>query len=154
MGPLTEQRRAAGRARMPDGRRLAPAERVRLIAEILAAYRNARRVLRETQIATAVQSLRQRAPLHPDERAEAETFAEAHRLGRAVQRTLAFAPGDKRCLTRSLVLTQMLAQRGIQARLVIGARTSPSFLAHAWVEYAGHPVLPAGDGSFGRLVEL
>jgi hypothetical protein len=37
---------------------------------------------------------------------------------------------------------------------VIGARTQPEFLAHAWVEHAGNPVLNPGDGSFGRLVEL
>jgi hypothetical protein len=63
-------------------------------------------------------------------------------------------PGDTRCLARSLVLTQLLARRGIPSRLVIGARPAPRFLAHAWVEHAGQPVLPIGDGSFGRLVEL
>jgi hypothetical protein len=48
----------------------------------------------------------------------------------------------------------MLARRGIPAKLVIGARSAPDFLAHAWVEHAGAPVLDPGDGSFGRLVEL
>jgi hypothetical protein len=81
-------------------------------------------------------------------------FAEAARLGRAVVRTLRLVPGDTRCLRRSLVLIQLLAKRGIPARLVIAARTDPDFLAHAWVEYDGEPVLsPAGD-SYGRLVEL
>ena len=50
--------------------------------------------------------------------------------------------------------TQLLARRGIPARLVIGARAGPDFLAHAWVEHDGVPVLSPGDGSFGRLVEL
>ncbi len=63
-------------------------------------------------------------------------------------------PGDTRCLVRSLVLTRLLARRGIPAKLVIGARAAPDFLAHAWVEYDGDPVLSPGDGSFGRLVEL
>jgi hypothetical protein len=63
-------------------------------------------------------------------------------------------PGDTRCLARSLVLTRLLAGRGIQAKLVIGTRPAPDFLAHAWVEHAGDPVLAPGDGSFGRLVEL
>jgi hypothetical protein len=63
-------------------------------------------------------------------------------------------PGDTRCLVRSLVLTRLLARRGIQAKLVIGASAGGEFLAHAWVEHDGYPVLNPGDGSFGRLVEL
>jgi Transglutaminase-like superfamily len=42
----------------------------------------------------------------------------------------------------------------IPAALVIGTRSEPEFLAHAWVEHGGAAVLPAGDGSFSRLVEL
>jgi hypothetical protein len=71
-----------------------------------------------------------------------------------VLRTLALVPGDTRCLARSLVLTQLLARRGIRSKLVIGTRTAPDFIAHAWVEHHGQPVLSPGDGSFGRLVEL
>jgi hypothetical protein len=52
------------------------------------------------------------------------------------------------------VLTRLLASRGIQAKLVIGARTTPEFLAHAWVEHNGHAVLDPGEEPFGRLVEL
>jgi hypothetical protein len=52
------------------------------------------------------------------------------------------------------VLTRLLAGRGIEAKLVIGARAEPEFLAHAWVEHLGAAVLDPGDGSFGRLVEL
>ena len=51
-------------------------------------------------------------------------------------------------------VTALLARRGIPARLVIGARTTPAFLAHAWVECDGVAVLDPGDGSFARLVEL
>ena len=83
-----------------------------------------------------------------------EALEEARRLGRAVVRALALVPGDTRCLRRSLVLMQLLAKRGISARLVIGTRTSPDFLAHAWIEHDGEPVLPPGGSSFGRLVEL
>lgn len=145
---------------MPVGRRLSVTERLRLIAEILRSYRDARKALRHTPIAPAVNALRSNPPAasqrpagsHPDR--EQQLLHEAWRLGRAVRLTLRLLPGDTRCLTRSLVLTQMLAQRGIPATLVIGARTEPRFLAHAWVEYAGEPVLPSGDGSFGRLVEL
>jgi hypothetical protein len=79
---------------------------------------------------------------------------EARRLGWAVVKILYFLPGDTRCLRRSLVLMQLLERRGISARLVIGARSGPDFLAHAWVEYDGRPVLSTEGESFGRLVEL
>jgi hypothetical protein len=161
--------------RMPPDRRLNPGERTRLVLEILASYMRARRAVREAPIEPAIASLRQRvqvensrkAPVeeapsslpqrstsHADDEPDALTLTEAQRLGRAVQLTLTLLPGDKRCLARSLVLTQLLARREISSKLVIGARTAPHFLAHAWVEHAGHPVLPVGDGSFGRLVEL
>jgi hypothetical protein len=138
---------------IPAERPLSLRERARLIAEILAAYVRARRALRRAPITSAIASLRSQAPElpHPD---TADGLEEVRRLGSAVSRTLALLPGDTRCLARSLVLTRMLANRGIPARLVIGARTAPDFLAHAWVEYAGQPVLSPGDGSFGRLVEL
>ena len=134
------------------GRRLSQAARVRLAVEILAAYAQSRRALRRAPIEAVVAGLRSRSP---SAGAPAkDSFYEAHRLGHAVERLLAFVPGDTRCLIRSLVLTRLLARRGIQAKLVIGARTAPEFLAHAWVEHDGHPVLDPGDDSFGRLVEL
>jgi hypothetical protein len=133
-------------------KRLSQAERIRLAAEIIAAYIQARRALRRAPIAAVVTSLRSESShsVPPT----ADTFVEACRLGHAVTRTLALVPGDTRCLARSLVLTRLLARRGIPAKLVIGTRPAPDFLAHAWVEHAGDPVLAPGDGSFGRLVEL
>jgi hypothetical protein len=132
--------------------RLSRAERIRLATEIVAAYVQARRALRRAPIAAAVAGLRSESS--PALALDASTLEESRRLGRAVARTLKLMPGDTRCLARSLVLTRMLAKRGIPAKLVIGARTAPDFLAHAWVEYDGRPVLTPGDGSFGRLVEL
>jgi Transglutaminase-like superfamily len=140
---------AAGRSR---GERLGRTERVRLAAEIVAAYVQARRALRRAPIAAVVASLRS-APSHSIP-PTADTLEEARRLGHAVTRTLTLVPGDTRCLARSLVLTRLLARRGMPAKLVIGTRPAPDFLAHAWVEHAGDPVLSPGDGSFGRLVEL
>ncbi len=139
---------------MPIGGRLGPIERITLIVEILICYRRARQALATKPIADALQALRATAPADAQERSAQQALHEALRLGRAVRLTLRFAPGDTRCLTRSLVLTQLLARRGIESKLAIGARARPSFLAHAWVEHAGHPVLPAGEDSFGRLVEL
>jgi hypothetical protein len=142
------------RSRPLPARPLRPAERVRLAAEIVAAYLSARRELRRAPIAAAVATLRAEASIRQPVSAVGATLEEARRLGRAVARTLGLMPGDTRCLARSLVLTRLLARRGIPAKLVIGARAAPSFLAHAWVEYEGQPVLSHGDGSFGRLVEL
>ncbi|HTU77813.1 MAG TPA: lasso peptide biosynthesis B2 protein [Solirubrobacteraceae bacterium] len=133
--------------------RLSQAERTALALEILIAYARARRQLRRAPIAEVVGALRSL----PARRVAAEgdeALLHARRLGRAVTRLLGLLPGDTRCLVRSLVLTRLLARRGIPAKLVIGARAAPEFLAHAWVEYAGDPVLDVGDGSFGRLVEL
>lgn len=144
--------------RMPDGRSLKPRERARLIGEILAAYAQARRALRSDPIEPVVAGMRsgssERADRLEESSTEVGTVVEAARLGRAVARTLRFVPGDTRCLVRSLVLTRLLARREIPATFVIGARTEPKFLAHAWVECAGHAVLDPGDDSFGRLVEL
>lgn len=139
-------------------------ERTLLAAEIAAAYLRARRALASQPISAALATLRRGAwpfaangaPLGHGASAgdAAQRLAEASRLGRAVARTLALVPGDTRCLARSLVLSQLLARRNIEATLVIAARTAPRFLAHAWVEHEGQPVLDPGDGSFARLVEL
>ncbi len=132
--------------------RLSHAARLRLAIEILAAYAQARRALRRAPIEAAVASLRSQSP--PTDATTTRSLEEALQLGRAVTRLLVHLPGDTRCLARSLVLTRLLARRGIEAKLVIGARARPEFLAHAWVEHAGDPVLDPGDDSFGRLVEL
>jgi hypothetical protein len=134
-------------------RRLTALERGRLAFEIAIVYVRARVRLRRGSIDSVLRSLRSCSSPEP-QRAGAGTLAEAQRLGRAVSRVLRLLPGDTRCLVRSLVLTQLLAKRGIATKLVIGTRTGPDFLAHAWVEYEGEPVLSPGDGSFGRLAEL
>jgi transglutaminase superfamily protein len=132
--------------------RLSHARRVWLALEILAAYSQSRRALRSAPIAAVVVGLRRRSPSPAEP--PADSLYEARRLGRSVARLLAHLPGDTRCLVRSLVLTRMLAGRGIEAKLVIGARPAPEFLAHAWVEHDGKPVLDPGDESFARMVEL
>ena len=131
---------------------MSDAARTRLALEILTAYVQSRRALRRAPIETVVAGLRSRSPAValPD----ADSLDQARSLGWAVARLLAHVPGDTRCLARSLVLTRLLAKRGIEAKLVIGASTTPEFLAHAWVEHDGTPVLNPGDASFGRLVEL
>jgi hypothetical protein len=136
--------------RTADRRRL---ERTRLACEIALAYARARRELRAAPIEQAIEQLR-RSTLTPAAAPSHESVVQAHRLGRAVVRSLALLPGDTRCLTRSLVLSRLLARRGIAARLVIAARPGPPFQAHAWVECGGAAVLEPGDESFARLTEL
>jgi hypothetical protein len=133
-------------------RRRSHSSRARIAFEILVAYAQSHRALRRAPISTVVAGLRSRSSNTPA--SIRDPLDEACSLGWAVARMLAYFPGDTRCLVRSLVLTRLLAKRGIQAKLVIGASPSPEFLAHAWVEHEGHPVLDPGDESFGRLVEL
>ena len=140
---------------MTPKRSRSPGERARLVGEIVAAYLRARRELRRAPIEEVLTTLRAESP--PPRTVPAQAAAqleEARSLGWVVARTLKLMPGDTRCLARSLVLTRLLARRGIPAKLVIGAQAAPEFLAHAWVECDGQPVLSPGDGSLGRLVEL
>jgi hypothetical protein len=132
---------------------LSPIARAFLVAEVVAAYAHARRELRRSPIEPVVAKLRSDSS-RPTLAEGPQAQEEARRLGWIVGRTLTLVPGDTRCLARSLVLTRLLARRGIPAKLVIGARADPEFLAHAWVECGGRPVLSPGDGSFARLVEL
>jgi Transglutaminase-like superfamily len=151
------------RAEPLQGRHQSPAvalslpARIRLASEILASFLWVRNALRRATVAEVAQEICA-SPVHTSARTvdaqDRASLEQARRLGRAVTRTLAFAPGDTRCLIRSLVLCRLLSRRGTAGRLVIGVRPAPEFLGHAWVEVAGHPVLPPGDGSFGRLVEL
>lgn len=76
------------------------------------------------------------------------------KLGQAVVRTLSVLPTDSRCLMRSLVLTRMLARRGMDVRFVLAVRSGDEFKAHAWVERGGVPLLAPGDAGFERLLEL
>lgn len=135
-------------------RRLSHLERTRLAAEIAVTYVIARRALGRAPIAAVVARLRWDCSSGDQPVALDDRLREARDLGRAVTRALSVVPGDTRCLMQALVLTRLLARRDISAKLVIGARTAPSFFAHAWVEHAGQPVIAAGDGLFERLVEL
>jgi hypothetical protein len=130
--------------------RLPAFARVGLVAEILTDYVRVRRRLRGDDLLTTLEDLRggQAGTDTPRSRYTAA------RLGRAVGRTLAFLPTDTRCLTQALVLTSLLARRGIDSALVLGVTTESGFGAHAWLECGGRPVLPSGGAQFGRLAEL
>lgn len=54
------------------------------------------------------------------------------------------------CLTRSLYLQWLLRRRGVPTDLRIGVLLSDGqLLAHAWMEYAGHPLNDAPDVAEG-----
>jgi hypothetical protein len=139
---------------MDAGRRIRAHEKVLLAGEILSTYVSVRKWLRQRGIRQVMERLRE----GKGELAAVRTRADAHgtgvRLGHIVQKTLAVLPTDSRCLMRSLVLTRLLARRGIETSLVIGVRTEPAFGAHAWVEHDGVPLLPALDVLDRRLVEV
>lgn len=126
--------------------------KVRLAAAILLAYARVRWLLARRDLPGAVAALRDRratapvpAPLDRDE---------ALHLTRAVVRVLRLLPTDSRCLVRSLVVLAVLADRGREVELVIGVLPGRTFVAHAWVELDGAPLLEAGVAGDGRLVEL
>lgn len=124
--------------------------KVSLALEILTAYAHVRWSLLRGDFRTTFKQIKSReAPVPQHGRA---ALVNGLRLGRAVSRTLVLLPTDSRCLMRALVLTDLLASRGIESSLVIGVRPHPEFEAHAWVEREGAPLLP--DEEFERLVEL
>lgn len=127
-------------------------EKLRLLVEVLAVYTRSRWLLMRMSLPQAAVALRAGAA---GETRVPETLSEqlsAARLGLVVARVLEPLPFDSRCLMRSLVLTTMLARRGIESSIVIGVRSDPEFSAHAWVESNGVALLPPGD--FGRVVEV
>jgi len=126
-------------------------ERVALVAEVLVTYGWVRWSVRRRDLPTVVAALRSprrrhapRGPLDADER----------RMAAAAVRVLERLPGDSRCLTRSLVVLAMLARRGVAVRLVLAARPTPTFSAHAWVERSGRPLLPTREFDDARLAAL
>lgn len=55
---------------------------------------------------------------------------------------------------QSLVLTGLLARRGIGSELIIGVRPGTPFSAHAWLEHEGRPLPPGSEASYQRLAQL
>ena len=139
---------------MPTNRRrLSRFERVRVVAEVVATYCSARwwlfRLTFPEALAAARDVVRPTRPAGD----EIDLRSTGLRLGRAVERTLRKLPVDSRCLVTALVLTRVLARRGISVTFVLGVRTTPRFAAHAWVERDGVALLSTTP-DFQRLTEL
>ena len=127
-------------------------EKVAIALEIAVVYPRVRWLLLRRGLRGAVTSLRGGLTAGPRSEADPAKQVAAQRLGDVVRRVLEPLPFDSRCLMRSLVLTAMLARRGIFASVVVGVKTEPAFEAHAWVESGGVALLPSLD--FGRVVEV
>jgi hypothetical protein len=127
-----------------------------LVAEILVAYAVTRWRMPRGDIRDVVSASRSglARELERPEQATRETWLLAARLASAVAKTLRILPTDSRCLVQSLVLSRLLSARGIPSTLVIGAHSKPDFLAHAWVEHGGYPLLPQDGFDDSRLLEL
>jgi hypothetical protein len=139
----------------PPDARLSLAEKLALGVEILAAYARVRWLLRRAGVRGAVQALRtSRASKDARTRTAREDELVGLRLGRAVVRVLGLLPLDSRCLMRSLVLTRLLASRGISSSLVLGVASEPTFAAHAWVETGDVPLLSPHEPDYARLVRM
>lgn len=140
-----------------DHERLAPWQRLALSTEILWSYLAVRWAMRSEDLPAALARLRTTSSGPRDPAlggdAEADDLA-ARRIGYAVMAILRRLPTDGRCLMQSLVLTRLLARRSLPSSVVIGVSSAPEFSAHAWVEFAGRPLLPAYGPAFSRLVEL
>jgi len=117
--------------------------------EIAATYLQVRAAMRRRDFRAVVAELRA-----ADAPAPRDAELAAPRLAAAVRRTLASAPRRSRCLVQSLVLTRLLARRGIESSLVIAVSPGRRFAAHAWVESAGIELLPSADLPFMTLVRL
>ena len=136
----------------PGPSQVAPVrDRAALTAEVLVTYPMVRWSVRRHDLPSAVAALRAPRRRHVSRGA---LDADERRLAAAAVRVLERLPGDSRCLTRSLVVLAMLARRGIDVRLVLAARPTPTFAAHAWVERSGCPLLPTRGFDDARLAEL
>jgi hypothetical protein len=135
--------RSAGRI---ESRPLALPRKAALVIEVLSAYGEARRELRRVGLVAAVAALRA-VEVEPD-------GLTPTRLARVVRRTLSPLPVDSRCLMQTLVLTRLLARRGVAGTVILSVSPKPEFAAHAWIEHEGRALLPPADHGFERLLEL
>jgi hypothetical protein len=133
-------------------RRLGPVRRGLLASEIVMSYVTARRLLRRNTLPETVTALRSGAAAVSQ--GDEATLALGRHLAWATVRTITVLPIDSRCLMRSLVLTRLLARRGLRSTFVLSAAPGPQLEAHAWVEHSGEPLLEPAGADHQHLVRL
>lgn len=136
---------------------LRPLQKLAIALEILGEYARVRWLLRRSDFRAVVARLRATPRAAGTEPVEPGSRLARHfgiRLGRLVWMTLKPLPTDSRCLMQALVLTALMARRGLEGRLVIGVRSEAEFEAHAWIEHCGTALLPHQDYADTRLVEV
>ena len=70
----------------------------------------------------------------------------ASRIAWLVEKAGQYCPAGTSCLKEALVLSRLLARRGIPTTLRIGVgRQADAFAAHAWLEQDGRVILGDGD---------
>ncbi len=122
-----------------EARPLSPIRRVRLLGELLAVYARVRWLVRRRGVPATVEVLRNGVQ---DQHDADVARSIGLRLAHIVERSLRPLPTDTRCLMRSLVLTGLLARRGVRSEIGIGAEPGETFQAHAWVEHGGRALAP------------
>ena len=137
---------------MRRGRRLGPVRRTLLAGEILMTYASVHRLLRRHTLPETVAALRRGRLAAPA--ADAAALPLGRHLAWATVRTITLLPVDSRCLMRSLVLTRVLARRGLRSTFVLSAAPGPQFEAHAWVELDGEPLLLPAGADHEQLIRL
>jgi len=136
--------------RLADSRPLSLPTKLALSVEVVVGFMCARLALRRHDVRAALARLRRSTPGRDDGE---DAYAMGARLGQVVATVLRALPADSRCLMMSVVLSTMLARRGVASVIVIGVRSGRAFGAHAWVELDGRAILPAGS-DYEQLVEL
>lgn len=124
--------------------------RISLTIEIVVTFVLVRLTMREPDIRRTLVRLREGG----DTPATESDIQVAVSLAHAVDRVLALVPRRSRCLVQSLVLTKLLARRGISSSLVIAVAPGPQLEAHAWVESGHVPLLRPATPEQGQLVRL
>lgn len=78
----------------------------------------------------------------------------ALRVASLVEKAGRYCPAGTSCLKEALVLSHLLARRGVPTRLRIGVgRQAEAFAAHAWLEQDGRVILGGKDlDAFARLL--
>jgi hypothetical protein len=114
-------------------------------AEILALYARVRWLLFRRGLKGALAGLRK-----PPRRTR--PAASAGELADSTARVLRFLPAGRGRIVPSLVLSGLLARRGLESKVVVGVDPGPELAAQAWVEHGGVPLLGAGE--LHRFMEL